>query len=218
MADRRKILLVGGMDYNVPGELKASFDIVKHITQGTKFQTLPNVDYVLVITEWAAHNLVESVKNATSIPVILLPRGGWVAMKAELQRRSILPADEQAEVSSPPENKPSAESLFSSMSESDVWKKYGSAMIEAAQGALKPKEVVSEDDVLEALSLSGVPKADCAAFLPKLQMKGILDPCANGKWRLMAAPGTDFDNDRVALPSDSSPENAYRLDSEDHIW
>lgn len=197
MSEKRKILLVGGMDYNIPKELKEAFDIVKHITQASKFQSLPQVDYVFVITEWAGHNLVESVKKETNATIIPLPRGGWEAMKQDLERRSILmPVETPVSAEAAPE-KPPPESLFSSMSESDVWKKYGTEMIKAVQGTLKPKEVVSEDDTLEALSLSGVPKADCAAFLPKLQLKGILDPCGDGKWRLMAAPGTDFDNERA---------------------
>jgi hypothetical protein len=206
---RYKVLLVGGMDYNVPPELKDSFEIVRHITQGSKFQQLPQADYVLVITEWASHNLVEAVKNAVSAPVIFLPRG-WAAMKELLEARSILTpqAPAQAEASAPSPEKPPSESLFSSMTESDVWKKYGQKLIEAAQGTLRPKEVVAEEDILEALSLSGVPKADCAAFLPRLQMKGILDPCEGNRWRLMAAPGIDFENDRVEIPSEKEEKSA----------
>jgi hypothetical protein len=200
MAQKHKILLVGGMDYNVPPELKDVFDVVKHVTQGSKFQSLPQADYVFIITEWAGHNLVEMVKQKVSAPIIPLVRGGWKAIKMDLQRRSILPPDEKpadthAVVEDP--EMPAADSLFVSMSEAEVWKKYGQALIEAAQGTLKPKEIVSEDDILEALSLSGVPKGDCSVFLPKLQLKGILDPCGEGRWRLMAAPGTDFDNERA---------------------
>jgi hypothetical protein len=199
---KTKVLLVGGMEYNVPPQIKEMFDVVRHVTHGMKFQSLPQADYVFVITEWASHNLVETVKAATNAKIIPLPRGGWEAIKLDLRRRSILPPDE--EVAAPvaaetPQPAVPSESLFSAMSESEVWKKYGASIIEAAQTTLKPKEVLSEDHVLEALSLSGVPKDDCKVFLVKLQMKGILDPVSEGRWRLMAAPGVDFENDRVKV-------------------
>lgn len=202
VVSRKKILLVGGMDYNVPQELKDAFEIVKHITQGSKYQTLPAVDYVLVITEWANHNLVESVKKSADAEIIFLPRGGWPGMRGELERRSILAPETSLQEAAVEVHKVSAESLLSSMTESDIWKKYGQKLIEAAQVTLKPKEIIKEDVLLEALSLSGVPKGDCAIFIPRLQMKGILDPCNDGKWRLMSAPGVDFDNDRVSIPSE----------------
>lgn len=211
-----KVLLVGGMDYNVPPQLKDHFDVVRHITQGGKFQSLPKADYVFVITEWAGHNLVENVKAKTDAPFIPLARGGWEAIKQDLKRRSILPPEE--EPGAPPPAVPakpevSCDSLFASMTETEVWKKYGPAIIEAAKGALRPKEVVSEGDMLEALSMSGVPKEDCRVYLPKLQMKGILDPVSDGKWRLMAASGVDFENDRVKVDSEFEAEVKAGLES-----
>jgi len=205
MAQKHKILLVGGMDYNIPKELKECFDVVRHVTQGTKFQTLPQVDFVFVVTEWAGHNLIQAVKAQNPGQIIPLAKGGWNAIKQDLQRRCILPADLSEETPTPtaPKSEAPAESLIASMGESEVWKKYGASLIEAVQVTMKPKEVITLDAVLEVLSLSGVPKVDCETFLPRLQMKGILDPVDDGKkWRLMAAPGHDFENERVEVPGE----------------
>lgn len=202
MTEKKRIILVGGMDYNVPKELKQEFDVVRHITKQEKLGGLPKVDFIFVITEWASHNLVETVKANSKFPVVLLPRGGWNAMKQELLNRSILMPCVAEPEAAPAVTPIPDESLFSSMSEGEVWKKYGASMIEAVQTTMEPKKVVSEDYLLEVLSLSGIAKSDCAVFLPKLQMKGILDPVSDHRWRLMAAPGVDFDNDR--LKADSS--------------
>jgi hypothetical protein len=215
VAEKMKILLVGGMEYNVPKEIGEFFEVVRHITQGAKVQTLPKADYVFVVTEWASHNLVETVKAQVDVPIIPLARGGWQAIKQDLLRRSILEPEQPVQKAAI-EERESSESLFSAMTEADVWKKYGSAIIEAAQVTLKPKEIVCEDDVLEVLSLSGVPKEDCRVYLPKLQMKGILDPVSDGKWRLMAAPGTDFDNEKADPENVASEKSKKNVVTRDH--
>lgn len=202
MTKKRRIMVVGGMDYNIPSELKDHFEIVKHITKGSKFQSLPDVEYIFVVTEYTSHNIVEAVKAGSPCPVVLLPHGGWSSMKTELERRSILASQGEMPQEAPPvvpAPVEKSEGLLSSMSEMDVWKKYGASLIEAAQTTMEPKKTVSHDEVLEILSLSGVPKVDCETFLPRLQMKGILDPVGTDRWRLMAAPGVDFDNDRVKV-------------------
>lgn len=89
-----KVVLVGGLDWNVPDELRECVEIVKHVEQTNSFRvgTMPAADYIFVISDFASHNLVESVSKQLSIPIVWLKKG-WSHMKLELERRSILPPD-----------------------------------------------------------------------------------------------------------------------------
>lgn len=187
MTDKVKIILVGGMDYNIPDELKERFEIVKHITQGSKYNMLPQAEYIFVITQWANHNIVEQVRRDCKIPVVWL-RQGWASMKADLQKRSLLPPEPPPEVAPQvpaPQDSPGVSTL--GLSEAEIWKKFGEKMVEACRNVLKLGEKVTETDLLEVLAMAGPPVEDCRLFLPKLQMLGIIAPTKNGLWRLASS-------------------------------
>lgn len=65
------------MDYNIPDELRNRFDIVKHVVYGTKrLQDQPkDIDYIFVLSEWASHNIVETIKKQAKVPVVWLRKG-----------------------------------------------------------------------------------------------------------------------------------------------
>lgn len=183
-----KVLLVGGLDFNIPKELYTHFNIVKHLSQkNRRIHQVPNADYIFVISDWANHSMVETVKKQTKAPVIWL-RKGWAAMKEELSRRSILPPEGAEEA--PPEATPApseGNTSESGYSEDELWKIYGDEIIQAIRNALKAHELVKEDDLLEILALAGPPKEDCKAFLEsgRLQMKGLVEHVKDGVWRSM---------------------------------
>lgn len=179
-----KVLLVGGMAFNIPSELRSAVDIVKHVEQGTKkLASMPAVDYVLVISEFAGHNMVDSVKSQATVPVILLKRG-WASMKEELVRRCILPLDPTTggEAAVTPEKEPETQTI-SGLSEDALWKAYKTQFIDAVKGALKPRELVSEADLLEILVMVAGSEEDCRLMLPRLQTGGVIDCPKDGFWR-----------------------------------
>lgn len=185
VADKPKVILVGGMDYNVPQDLKDSFEIVRHITQGSRYNTLPQAQYVFVLTQWANHKIVDQVKRESKAPVVWLPQG-WAAMKEALQKRSLLPPDapEGNGTVAPASSTPAAAPSTLGMSHSEIWKKFGDKMVEAARAVLNLGQSVTETELLEALALAGPPPEDCKHFLPRLQMLGVVVPTKNEKWRL----------------------------------
>lgn len=192
MAEKTKIILVGGMDYNVPQDLKDAFDIVTHITQGSKYNTLPQAEYVFVITQWANHNIVDQVKREAKIPIVWLPQG-WAGMKDTLQKRSLLPPDApeaKAATVAPAVTFPSTLGL----SEAEIWKKFGEKMIEACRTVLSMGDKVTEKDLLDVLSMAGPPPEDCKLFLPRLQMLGIVMPTKNEMWRLASSESEAYEN------------------------
>jgi hypothetical protein len=199
VAEKAKIILVGGMDYNIPDELKARFEIVKHITQGSKYNTLPQAEYVFVITQWANHNIVEQVKRESKLPVVWL-RQGWASMKEDLQKRSLLPPDARPEVAPPAPAPQSAPASTLGLSEAEIWKKFGEKMVEACRNVLKLGEKVSQADLLEVLSMAGPPTEDCELFLPKLQMLGIIAPTKNGLWRLASSEEEAYEEEGEEVP------------------
>lgn len=185
-----KVILVGGLDFNVPKELYTHFEVVKHLTENRRFQKLPDADFIFVLSNWANHATVDTVKKQSKVPVVWL-RKGWAAMKEELVRRSILPPDGVPQ-EAPPEATPSPSSEGegqpeSGLSEDELWKIYGSQIIQAIRSALKAHELVKEEDFLEILSLAGPSKKDCKLFLEsgRLQMKGLVECVRPGIWRSM---------------------------------
>lgn len=183
---RPQVIVVGGMAFNIPKELTEQFEIVKHVEQSSSYRvgSVPQAEYIFVISDFASHNLVDVVRNQLSVPVIYLPRG-WSGMKIELQKRSILPPD-----SSPKTRAPEAAATevptTTGLSEDELWKLYRTKLIDAAKGTLKPRELVSEEDLLETLGdLVGIPKEDVRLLLPKLHMGGIVVPIRDGVWSLL---------------------------------
>lgn len=215
MAEKARIILVGGMNYNIPDELKEKFEIVKHITQGSKYNLLPQAQYVFVLTDYANHNIVEQVKKDSKLPVIWLQRG-WAAIKAELQKRSLLPPDtpEAAPAAPAPQNSAPASTL--GLSEAEIWKKFGEKMVEACRGALKMGDKVSEAELLEVISLAGPPVEDCKLFLPKLQMLGVIAPTKNDLWRLASSEEEAYeDEDPEEAPLKAPPKTRRVAVAED---
>jgi hypothetical protein len=223
VAEKTKIILVGGMDYNVPNDLKQFFDIVKHITHGSKYNTLPQAEYIFVMTNYANHNIVEQVKGETKMPIIWLPQG-WAAMKDTLQKRSLLPPD-APEVSAAPVA-PAAHAAPSTLglSEAEIWKKFGDKMMEACRTILEIGQKVTEKELLEVLAMAGPPPEDCKLFLPKLQMMGIVVPTKNDLWRLASSDNEAYE---AEAPEGSEPEpvkkrkrvevDLQRTDAEDRL-
>lgn len=187
-----KVVLVGGLGFNVPGELHEYVEVVKHIEQTSSFRvgTMPAADYIFVISDFASHNLVESVSKQLDVPIIRLQKG-WSNMKTELQKRSIVPPDQGrtarvAEAAEPEETPQSP--TTTGLSESELWKLYRTKLIEAAKGALKPKDLLSEADLCEILGdLVGIPKEDLTLLLPRLQLGGTLSLLPSGLWSLMVS-------------------------------
>lgn len=110
-AVKKKVLLIGGMHFNVPKELHEHFEIMKHVEQGTdKIQQLPKADYIFVISNWVSHGIVKAAKKVLGVPVIWL-RKGWNAMSVELLRQGLLdpavlkPAEETGVTTPPPARK-----------------------------------------------------------------------------------------------------------------
>lgn len=200
MKGRPQVLIVGGMAFNLPKELLDSVDVVKHIEQSSSFHggALPHADYILVISEFASHNIVSAVKNQLNVPVVSLPRG-WSGMRQELIRRSILPPD-LGPTTQGPEAAEAATPTTTGLSEDELWKRYRNSLIQAAKGALKPRELVSEKDLLDILGdLVGVPPEDVRLLLPKLHMGGIVVPVQEGVWSLMIGEDSyDFDTSPAA--------------------
>ena len=90
---KKRILVVGGKPFNLPRQLADHFYIVKQIEQDQKrFQIPQNIEFVLVLTNWVNHTAIQTVQRQTNVPIIWV-RKGWNAMKAELQRRGLVPPD-----------------------------------------------------------------------------------------------------------------------------
>lgn len=195
VAEKKKVILVGGMDYNVPADLKSNFDIVKHITQGSKYNTLPQADYVFVITQWANHNIVDQVKREAKASIVWLPQS-WAGMKETLQKRSILPPDApEAPAETAPAAAPEPAPTLG-LSEAEIWKKFGEKMVEACRALLTLGQKVSEKDLLEIMAMAGPPVEDCRLFLPKLQMLGVVVPTKNALWRLASSDSEAYEEER----------------------
>lgn len=197
VAEKKRVIIVGGMDFNIPPQLKEHFEIVKHITQeSSRYNSIPQADYIFVFAQWSKHNVVEQVKHdAPTIPLIRL-RMGWASMKTDLQQRCILPPDEQAKpeeaVSTPQE--PAAPPPTLGLSEDEIWKKFGEKMIDACRGALKLGEKVSKKELLDVMSMAGPPAEDCELFLPKLQMFGVIAPTKDDRWRLASSDSQEYED------------------------
>lgn len=208
VADKIKVILVGGMGFNIPDQLKDTFDIVKHISQGSKYNTLPKADFVFVITQFANHNIVDQVKRESKIPVVWL-RQGWATMKEDLQKRSILPPDAKIVEQEPaPLPTPLLQGATLGLSEAEIWKKFGEKMVEACRGALKVGEKVSEKELLDVLAMAGPPPEDCKLFLPRFQMMGIVAPTKNGLWRLASSEVEEYEDEGEV--EETPPQRAGR--------
>lgn len=223
VAEKPRIILVGGMDYNIPDEIKERFDIVKHITQGSKYNMLPQADYVFVITQWANHNIVGQVKRECKIPVVWLPQG-WASMKAELQKRSLLPPDASPEVAPQARGpkSPPAPAATLGLSEAEIWKKFGEKMVEACRTLLTLGQKVPEKELLEIMAMAGPPPEDCQLFLSKLQMLGIIAPTKNGLWRLASSDEEAYEDEaeepiQAPVKSRASAPTAGRSESEERL-
>jgi hypothetical protein len=206
---RPKVIIVGGMEFNIPEELTQAFEVTKHVEQSTSFRvgTLPAADYIFVIADYASHNLVTVVKQQVKAPVIWLSKG-WAAMKAELQRRSILPPDSSPETRAP-EAPPQAPATTTGLSEDELWELYKTKLIEAAKSALKPREPVSETDLADILGdLVGLPPEDCRLLLHnRLHPAGIVMPVKDGIWSLMVGEDS-YEFETAPLPTSRAKRTA----------
>lgn len=108
MAEKIRVLVVGGKPYDLSEEFLERFEVVKHVEQDQSVSASLShirVDYVLVLTNWVEHASINAVKNRVSAPIVFLNKG-WVHQKRELERRGILtpdaPAPAPAAVSSVP--------------------------------------------------------------------------------------------------------------------
>ena len=94
------VLMVGGKPFNVPPEFYQHFDLVKHIEQDSSKPSgsLPNVDYIVVLTNWVDHSTIEQVKRKLPGTPVVYVQKGWNAMRAEFERRGIIkPSGEPTE-------------------------------------------------------------------------------------------------------------------------
>lgn len=212
MSEKKKVLIVGGLPFNIPNELRDLFQVVKHVEEGTsRLADLPAVDYVFVMSDFASHKMLQVVKDRANVPIVYL-RKGWASMKEELIERCLLPqghlaAGAKAQIAKDPET-----GTLSGLSEDELWKTYKPKFIEAVKGALKPRELVSEADLLEALALVGVPAEDCRLVLPRLQMGGVVDSPKEGFWRsLISQAGFDFGDG--SLEPAAAPQKRTRSSS-----
>ncbi len=93
---RPRVVVVGGRGDGVPPQMRARFEVVKHISRemgGTKDGLrLSRVDYVFVIRHFATHAQIERVRRRSTARVVLLPKG-WPRMQERLQALGILPPD-----------------------------------------------------------------------------------------------------------------------------
>lgn len=197
MSEKKKVMIVGGLPFNIPSELRELFQIVKHVEEGTsRLADIPAVDYVFVMSDFSSHKMLQVVKERAGVPIVYL-RKGWASMKEELAERCLLPPGHGAREAEAPAKDPETGTL-SGLSEDEIWKTYKARFIEAVKGALKPRELVSEADLLGILALVGVPEEDCRLVLPRLQMGGVVDCPKEGFWRsLMAESGFDFGDGSV---------------------
>jgi hypothetical protein len=185
---RPRVIVVGGMDFNIPDEMRKRFEIVKHLEQKVnRVDRVPEADYVFVISDFVSHTMVDIVKHMAKVPVVYL-RTGWSHMKLELERRSILPPEipEAAEEPARPVAVEKKGPEATGLSEDELWDVYKKDIIAAAKGALKPRELVGEEDLLEILGdLVGIPKEELRPLLVRLHMGGVLDQPKDKVWCLM---------------------------------
>lgn len=176
---RPRVIIVGGMDFNIPDELKKRFEIVKHLEQKVnRVDRVPEADFIFVISDFVSHTMVNVVKHMAKVPVVYLTRG-WAHMKTELERRSILPPEtpEAAEEPARQAEEPQKDSHpKTGLSNDDLWEQYGEKVKQAIKAALKPKELVREEDLLEIVAdLVGLHKDELRSICPK----GGEDPILN---------------------------------------
>ena len=208
-----RVVIVGGMHFNVPAEFFEHFELVKHIEQSTnRLNQLPRCDYVFAISDWVSHGIVKAIKRETGLPIIWL-RKGWNAMKAELQKRGLIPLDaspmayevrvvHRSANSTPPEPPAPApvkeEIATSGIPVEELWKKYGKLAISCVRSVMKQGEKISETDLLGFLAMEGgvgLPTADMKSLLPELQIRGVITEVGAGSWALMSTEEVAYDSD-----------------------
>lgn len=212
--ERPRVIIVGGMDMNIPDELRKRFEIVKHLEQQTnRVDRLPEADYIFVISDFVSHTIVDVVKHKARLPIVYLTRG-WSHMKTELERRSILPPDSPEAAEEParqPDQKQKEAPGATGLSNDDLWELYGKELKQAVTQTLKPRELIAEEDLLDILSdLIGIPKeelrnlkVDGDPFLEKFHMWGLIDMPKEKVWCLMMgddgfACGKDMPEEKIS--------------------
>ena len=122
-----RLLIIGGKQFNIPPRLKDYFDIARHIEQEErKLGTLPNVDYILVITNWVNHGAIASARKVMPKTPVIWVRKGWPAMSAELRRRglipeeAVVPQEPEPEVAPPPVETAEPEDEFAKMTDEQL--------------------------------------------------------------------------------------------------
>lgn len=195
---RPRVIVVGGMDFNIPDELKQRFEIVKHLEQKVnRVDRVPECDYIFVISDFVSHTMVNVVKHMARVPVVYLARG-WAHMKTELERRSILPPDTPEAAEEParqPEEPQKQSHPTTGLSNTELWEQYGEKVKQALKAALKPKELVAEKELLEIVGdLVGLHPNELQSIRPKdrddtiltyYTMNGLLDQPKEGFFCLM---------------------------------
>jgi len=205
----KKVIIVGGMPFNVPPELKENFEIVGHITQDqNKIGRLPSCDLILAITDWVAHSQVKRAKDDTGATVVWVKKG-WPQMRAELMRRHLLadpgPDPDRPDLavkelfhlverdlrkldrtSEPPQEAAAPEPeppTTVGLDPDELWNKYGADVILAARMDLEPQKRVTEAHVLRILcDLVGLPVSDMKLLLPELAVRGIVVSDGTAYW------------------------------------
>jgi len=213
-----RVVIVGGMHFNVPAEFFEHFELVKHIEQATnRLNQLPRCDYVFAISDWVSHGMVKAIKRETGLPIIWL-RKGWNAMKAELQKRGLVPPDvnlatalpelfremkkklpDNSTPPEPPAPAPAKEEIATvGIPVEELWKKYGKIAISCVRSVMKQGEKISETDLLGFLAMEGgvgLPTGDMKSLLPELQIRGVLSSTPDGRWMLMSTEDVAYDSD-----------------------
>lgn len=93
MANSQKcrVILIGGMNFNVPRQLREHFEIVAHVVQDQrKVGQLPVADHIVVIRNWVSHVTINAVRRQFPEHPMIWVNKGWNSMREELERRGIL--------------------------------------------------------------------------------------------------------------------------------
>lgn len=101
---KSRVLLIGGKKFNVPRQFADHFEIVRHIEQEEKrFQSMPRVDYVVIITNWVNHSAVQAAtQGLPGVPLVYV-RAGWKSMVAEFVKRGMMEVPTEPVPDDPPE-------------------------------------------------------------------------------------------------------------------
>ena len=93
----KKMIVVGGKDYNVSKHLRNTFEIVLHVEQDGKAPpSLPPADFILVIANWIDHGRLNHVRSIApkNCPIVYTRRGGWSEAVNRLEELKLITEDD----------------------------------------------------------------------------------------------------------------------------